>query len=81
MTLAIGVATRTDDDAHPERSDVYVMADSRLMDGERSLDNYLKAVSLGARSAAVAAGDSVPFTIAVDGARPFVAAAAAERQR
>lgn len=80
MTLGIAVATRALDDSQPERNQVLVMADSRLTLREGSLDQYFKAVSLGTRSAAIAAGDSFPFVIALEGARPFVAVNARDRQ-
>jgi len=80
MTLALGVASRAMDDA-PERSQVYVMADSRLSFDEWSLDRCFKAVTLGVRSAAVAAGGFVPFVLAVEGARPFIIANAEDRAK
>jgi hypothetical protein len=79
MTLAIGFAVRSDDVSRPELSNVYVMADSRLTVGDKALDSYLKTATLGQRSAAVAAGDTIPFVIAVEAARPFIAVNASER--
>ncbi|TMQ20498.1 MAG: hypothetical protein E6J90_15995 [Deltaproteobacteria bacterium] len=84
MTLALGFASRAAIGGDPAtKTGTYVMADSRLtIEGparDRYLDNYLKAVSLGTRSAAVAAGSVTPFVLAIEGARPFIAWNAADR--
>jgi hypothetical protein len=85
MTMALAVADRAEQNAVPstsKSSQIYVAADSRLtVDADRShfLDYYIKTLSLGERSAAVAAGDPIPFSLAVEGTRPFLAVNAADR--
>jgi hypothetical protein len=84
MTLALAFAYRPTDDAPPEdRARVYVMADSRLTidDGGNHIDCFIKAQTLGRRSAAIGAGHSTPFNVALEAARPFLPANEAHRQR
>jgi hypothetical protein len=50
------------------------MADSRLtIKRDQHLDSYIKAVTLGSRSAAVAAGTATPFALAAEATRPILA--------
>lgn len=49
------------------------MADSRLTFDKQHLDNYIKTVTLGPRSAAVGAGTSIPFALAAEATRPILA--------
>ena len=67
MTLSLGLVTRAAPEADLATSQLILMADSRLSFARNQhLDSYIKAVTLGSRSAAVGAGTSTPFALAAE---------------
>jgi len=81
MTLALGCAIRTEPSTNGGGS-VWLMSDTRLTFGDDGhLDVHIKALTLGPRSAVVAAGHSTPVGLAVEAARPFIAATSVERAK